>query len=111
MYSVRILRRALKDIAALPSGYTKLVGEHIDRLAQEPRPRDAKKLKGTFDYSLRVGVYRILTRIKTGPMMTKRRMYSMHHLLDEFTINGWKKRLVQPYPNDERPCLTTEEPA
>jgi mRNA interferase RelE/StbE len=60
MYSVRILRRALKDIAALPSGYTKLVGEHIDRLAQEPRPPDAKKLKGTFDYSLRVGVYRIL---------------------------------------------------
>jgi mRNA interferase RelE/StbE len=38
MYSVRILRQAIQD----------------------PRPPDAKKLRGTTDYSLRVGVYRIL---------------------------------------------------
>ncbi len=60
MYSVRILRRAIQDIAGLPEGYARLVGEHIDRLQENPRPPDAKKLRGTTDYSLRVGVYRIL---------------------------------------------------
>ena len=60
MYSVRILRRAIKDIADLPEGYTRLVGERIDRLRENPRPPGAKKLRGSRDYSLRVGVYRIL---------------------------------------------------
>jgi len=60
MYSVRILRRAIKDIANLPKGYANLVSEHIDRLRENPRPPGAKKLRGTADYSLRVGVYRIL---------------------------------------------------
>jgi mRNA interferase RelE/StbE len=63
MYSLHILRRAVKDIANLPKGYAKLVSEHIDRLGRDPRPSDAKKLKGTTDYSLRVGVYRILYEI------------------------------------------------
>ena len=60
MYSVHILRRAIKDIADLPKGYARLVSQHIDRLKENPRPPDAKKLRGTTDYSLRVGVYRIL---------------------------------------------------
>jgi mRNA interferase RelE/StbE len=60
MYRVRVLPRALKDIAALPKDYARLVGQHIDRLAQEPRPADAKKLRGTKDHRLRVGPYRIL---------------------------------------------------
>jgi mRNA interferase RelE/StbE len=63
MYRVLLLRRALKDIAALPRDYLRLVSQHIDRLAEEPRPRDAKKLRGTQDYSLRVGTYRILYAI------------------------------------------------
>jgi mRNA interferase RelE/StbE len=63
MYSLHILRRAVKDIANLPKGYAKLVSEHIDRLGRDPRPSDAKKLKGATDYSLRVGVYRILYEI------------------------------------------------
>ena len=53
MYSLHILRRVVKDIANLPKGYAKLVSEHIDRLGQDPRPSDAKKLKGMTDYSLR----------------------------------------------------------
>lgn len=60
MYSIRILRQAVKDIAALPREYAKLITEHIDRLQENPRPPDAKRLQGTTDYSLRVGVYRIL---------------------------------------------------
>jgi mRNA interferase RelE/StbE len=50
----------MKDIAKLPKEYTHLVSQHIDELANNPRPADAKKLRGRADYSLRVGVYRVL---------------------------------------------------
>ena len=60
MYSVRILRRAIKDIANLPKDYARLISQHIDHLGENPRPPDAKRLRATSDYSLRVGIYRIL---------------------------------------------------
>ena len=60
MYSVHILPRAVKDILALPRDYARLVSQHIDALQENPRPPDAKKLRGTGSHSLRVGVYRIL---------------------------------------------------
>ncbi len=60
MYSICILRRALRDISSLPKEYARLVSQHIEQLAGNPRPQDAKQLRGTTDYSLRVGVYRIL---------------------------------------------------
>jgi mRNA interferase RelE/StbE len=63
MYEVRILRRATKDIAKLPQDYAQLVSQHIDHLAENPRPPDAKKLRARSDYSLRVGVYRVLFEI------------------------------------------------
>lgn len=60
MYSVCILRQAIKDIANLPKDYARLVCQHIDNLEENPRPSDAKKLRERTDYSLRAGVYRIL---------------------------------------------------
>ena len=63
MYSIRILRRAIRDIAGLPQNYARLVSQHIDQSAGNPRPSDAKRLRGRRDYSLRVGVYRILYEI------------------------------------------------
>mgnify|MGYP001115207613 CR=1 FL=1 len=60
MYSVRVLRRAVKDIADLPKEHARLVSQHIDRFSEDPRPPDAKKLQGMTGYTLRVGVYRIL---------------------------------------------------
>jgi len=60
MYSIRILRRAVKDIADLPAEYASMVAHRIDGLRENPRPPGAKKLRGTTDYSLRVGVYRVL---------------------------------------------------
>jgi len=47
-------------MASLPKEYISLVSHHIDRLTENPRPPGAKKLRGQMDYSLRVGVYRIL---------------------------------------------------
>ncbi len=60
MYSVRVLRQAVKDISDLPREYARLIAEHVDRLQENPRPPDARRLQGGTDYSLRVGVYRIL---------------------------------------------------
>ena len=60
MYSVFITRRATRDISRLPAQYSRLVGQHIDGLTLNPRPADAKALRGRADFSLRVGVYRIL---------------------------------------------------
>lgn len=63
MYEVRITRSALKDISSLPKNYAELVSRHIDLLEVDPRPEGAKRLKGRQDYSLRVGIYRILYEI------------------------------------------------
>ncbi|MCL4830918.1 MAG: type II toxin-antitoxin system RelE/ParE family toxin [Caldilineaceae bacterium] len=63
MYEVQVMPRAIKDIVGLPKEYTRLVSQHIDALADEPRPRDARKLRGRDDYRLRVGVYRVLYEI------------------------------------------------
>ena len=60
MYELRILRRAVKDIARLPKDYSRPVSERIEALATNPRPRSARKLTNQPGYRLRVGVYRIL---------------------------------------------------
>ena len=60
MYSIRVLRVALKDIEDLPRDYARLVSHHIDQLAQNPRPAGVIKLQGEGGYRIRVGVYRIL---------------------------------------------------
>ncbi len=82
MYNVRILRRAMKDIADLPPEYARLVGQHIDSLAHAPRPSDAKKLRGTSDYRLRVGVYRILYDIDDAAQAVT--VYRVKHRRDAY---------------------------
>lgn len=59
MYSLRILRGTLKDLAALPKDYPRLVGRQIDELAENPRPPGVKKLHGG-GYRVRVGTYRVV---------------------------------------------------
>ena len=63
MYSVRVSRQAIKDIADLPRDRARQVAEHIDQLAEDPRPPGAKKLKGSAAHRVRVGDYRILYTI------------------------------------------------
>lgn len=65
MYTVLIRRRAMKDLANIPSDYVQLITQHINDLAQNPYPPDAKKLQNDSGYSQRVGVYRILYDIDT----------------------------------------------
>lgn len=58
-YEIRVRGRAAKQIERLPVEYFRLVRRHIEDLAQDPCPPDAKRLKGNLGYSLRVGVYRV----------------------------------------------------
>lgn len=82
MYSVRILRRAIRDITGLPQNYARLVSQHIDQLAENPRPPDAKRLRGRRDYSLRVGVYRVLYEIDDEAQAVT--VYRVRHLREAY---------------------------
>jgi len=66
MYEIRITRPALKDIKSLPKEYAELVSHHIDELGSNPRLPGAKRLRRRSDFSLRVGMYRILYEVDDG---------------------------------------------
>ena len=60
MYQVSLRRKAVKDLSSIPKECAQLVARHIDGLSENPRPPDAKKLKGVGGYSQRVGIIRAL---------------------------------------------------
>jgi mRNA interferase RelE/StbE len=70
MYQVELRRKAVKDLSNVPKEYAQLIAHHIDGLRENPRPPDAKKLKGAVGYSLRVGVYRVLYDINDAERKT-----------------------------------------
>ncbi|MFB0546620.1 MAG: type II toxin-antitoxin system RelE/ParE family toxin [Anaerolineae bacterium] len=59
-YKLLFQGRAARQVSSLTPDYFRLASQHIDRLAQNPRPPGVKRLKGNVGYSLRVGPYRIL---------------------------------------------------
>ena len=63
MYRVVIMPSVRRDIRRLPSGYTRLVFGRIRSLAENPRPRGTRRLQGTSEYRLRIGVYRAVYTI------------------------------------------------
>ncbi len=63
-YRVDFLRTARKELEALPDSLLHRIWPRIEGLALEPRPRGARKLKGSRDhYRLRVGDYRVVYRV------------------------------------------------
>lgn len=63
-YTVSISNNARKQLKEIPATYAKQIRNHIDKLAENPRPHGSIKLKGYEDeYRIRVGVYRILYTI------------------------------------------------
>lgn len=65
-YEVRIVRRADKAIDRLPSTIQDRVEVAIDSLAEDPRPRGSRKLRGVGkeDRRLRIGDYRVVYRVE-----------------------------------------------
>ena len=63
MYRVVIMPSVRRDIRRLPSGCARLVFGRIRSLAENPRPRGTRRLQGTNEYRLRIGVYRAVYTI------------------------------------------------
>lgn len=64
-YQVSILPAALRQLAKLPRPVQKRIQEQVDTLADNPRPRGTKVLKGQQGlYRLRVRDYRVIYQIK-----------------------------------------------
>jgi len=64
-YSLRIKRSALKELEAISSrADRRRIVNRIRSLANDPRPRGAKKLSGQDRYRVRQGRYRILYTIR-----------------------------------------------
>jgi len=65
MYQVIYARSARKELKHLPVKVISAVIEQTDALANDPRPRGSKKLKGYKNsWRIRIGDYRVIYRIE-----------------------------------------------
>lgn len=63
-YKIDFKPSAKESLGKIPQPYRRRIGRKIDRLAQNPRPRDAKKLSDKDRlYRIRVGDYRVVYQI------------------------------------------------
>lgn len=65
-YTVTILRRAMKAMAALQRQDYDRVRAAIGALAENPRPVGCKKLKGRDGWRIRAGDFRVVYEINDG---------------------------------------------
>lgn len=59
-HKIVLTTRAIKQIKRLPVEFFRIIGQHIDQLAETPRPVGSIKLANDAGYRIRIGVYRIL---------------------------------------------------
>ncbi|MBI5475144.1 MAG: type II toxin-antitoxin system RelE/ParE family toxin [Ignavibacteriales bacterium] len=64
MYSLLILKVALKELANLPDNVYQKIRNEIRELAKNPRPVGCKKLTGRDGWRIRVGDYRVIYEIE-----------------------------------------------
>lgn len=63
-YSIRFLRSAQRELAALPADVQRRIARKIDSLASNPRPPSIKKLHGDEGIlRVRIGHYIVLYRV------------------------------------------------
>jgi len=62
-YSVGVQRRAQKQIARLPATTQDRIEDALQVLANDPRPRSSRRLRGREGLRLRVGDYRVIYEI------------------------------------------------
>ena len=64
MYKVRIEKKAQKKLAKISNPYYSKIKSAVLDLAQNPRPKGYKKLKGREAFRIRVADYRIIYEIE-----------------------------------------------
>lgn len=65
-YKVAILRRAQKELGALPGETYARVRDAIGGLGEQPRPLGCRKLMGRDGWRIRIGDYRVVYEIDDG---------------------------------------------
>lgn len=63
IYTLKILRRAQKQLAAIPSPDFDRITAAIQELVKNPRPHGCKKLTGRDGWRIRSGDYRVIYEI------------------------------------------------
>ncbi len=62
-YTIAIYRRAQKELLALPQMFYVQVRDAIRMLAEDPHPRESKRLVGRSAWRIRIGPYRVVYEI------------------------------------------------
>jgi len=60
MYSITLRKRAIKALEKINEPYYSAIKDAVYSLAENPRPKGYKKLKGRDAYRIRVADYRII---------------------------------------------------
>jgi mRNA interferase RelE/StbE len=64
-YKIEIKPSAVKSLSKIPRPHRRRIAKRIDGLAEDPRPKDSKKLSGEQDlHRIRVGDYRIIYQVE-----------------------------------------------
>ncbi len=64
MYKIEWKEHALQNIEKLESSITKRIFKKIEELSENPFSKDIKRLKGSNDFRLRIGDYRVIFSIE-----------------------------------------------
>lgn len=62
-YNIEFRNKVLKVLIKINEPYYSAIKNHIYDLAENPRPKGYKKLKGRLGYRIRVGDYRVIYEI------------------------------------------------
>lgn len=64
MYEIKFARTATKELRSLPSQIIQRIAGKIDQLAEDPRPKNCRKLQGYDNlWRIRIGDYRVVYEI------------------------------------------------
>ena len=66
MYSIEWKESALSDVKKIETSITRRIIKKVEELSDEPFSKDIKRLKGSKDFRLRVGDYRIIFSIENN---------------------------------------------
>lgn len=70
MYRIKIERRAVKEIKKIIDRKAQSnILDSIEKLKENPRPRNCKKLKGRDGLRIRVGNYRVIYSVKDNELL------------------------------------------
>lgn len=63
MYAIQWKEHALRDIENLETSIARRIVKKVEELSENPFSKDIKRLKGSNDFRLRIGDYRVIFSI------------------------------------------------